>query len=293
MSLSGEVDNPSASGGSGAPTDATYITQTANASLSNEQALGSLDTGLVKNTTTTGVLSIAAQGTDYYAPGGTDVAVTDGGTGSSTAAGALTNLGLTASAAELNYTDGVTSAIQTQLDAKQPLDSDLTTIAGLTATSDNFIQSKSSAWASRTPAQVVIDLLPFVYPVGCLYFSTNGTNPATSLGFGTWSAFGAGRVPVGFDSGNTFFDTDEEVGGSATHTHALTNVRTLMSNPTGRMAFRRSTNPSGEWTATHEVTGTSGTNTGNLTSAAELSGTPDATNAMPPYIVVRMWKRTA
>lgn len=36
----------------------------------------------------------------------------------------------------------------------QPLDSDLTTLAGLTATTDNFIVSASSAWASRTPAQV-------------------------------------------------------------------------------------------------------------------------------------------
>ena len=38
--------------------------------------------------------------------------------------------------------------------AFQPLDSDLTTIASLTATTDNFIVSVSSAWASRTPAQV-------------------------------------------------------------------------------------------------------------------------------------------
>lgn len=36
----------------------------------------------------------------------------------------------------------------------QPLDTDLTTIAGLTATTDNFIVAVSSAWASRTPAQV-------------------------------------------------------------------------------------------------------------------------------------------
>lgn len=40
----------------------------------------------------------------------------------------------------------------------QPLDSDLTTIAGLTATTDNFLQAKSSAWASRTIAQVLADL---------------------------------------------------------------------------------------------------------------------------------------
>lgn len=40
----------------------------------------------------------------------------------------------------------------------QAYDADLATIASLTATSDNFIQSKSSAWASRTPAQVAADL---------------------------------------------------------------------------------------------------------------------------------------
>lgn len=70
------------------------------------------------------------------------------------AAAQLVTLGLTATATELNFVDGVTSAIQTQLDGKQPLDSDLTTIAGLTATTDNFIVSVASAWASRTPSQV-------------------------------------------------------------------------------------------------------------------------------------------
>ena len=55
----------SAGGGGGAPTTATYITQTADAGLSAEQALSSLATGIVKNTTGTGVLSIAVAGTDY------------------------------------------------------------------------------------------------------------------------------------------------------------------------------------------------------------------------------------
>jgi hypothetical protein len=48
--------------------------------------------------------------------------------------------------------------LQTDLDAKQPLDSDLTTIAGLTATTDSFLQAKAGAWAARTIAQVKTDL---------------------------------------------------------------------------------------------------------------------------------------
>lgn len=55
----------------GAPTSATYITQTHDSTLSAEQAMGDLATGIVKNTTTTGVQSIAAAGTDYVAPSGT------------------------------------------------------------------------------------------------------------------------------------------------------------------------------------------------------------------------------
>ena len=49
-------------------------------------------TGILKGTS--GVLSAASEGTDYYAPGGTDVTVADGGTGASNASGARTNLGV-------------------------------------------------------------------------------------------------------------------------------------------------------------------------------------------------------
>jgi hypothetical protein len=51
-----------------APSNGTYIVQTAHSELSNEQALGSMSTGILKNTTTTGILSIAA-GADIPAAG--------------------------------------------------------------------------------------------------------------------------------------------------------------------------------------------------------------------------------
>lgn len=51
-----------------APISASYITKTANGILTSEQATGALASGILYNTTTTGVLSIAAAGTDYAAP---------------------------------------------------------------------------------------------------------------------------------------------------------------------------------------------------------------------------------
>lgn len=62
----------------------------------------------------------------------------------------------------LAITESDVANLTTDLAGKQPLDADLTTIAGLTATTDNFIQSKASAWSSRTPAQVATDLQALV-----------------------------------------------------------------------------------------------------------------------------------
>lgn len=48
---------------------AKYIVQQPDASVPNAQALSALSTGLIKNTTATGVLSVAIDGVDYVAPG--------------------------------------------------------------------------------------------------------------------------------------------------------------------------------------------------------------------------------
>lgn len=52
----------------------------------------------------------------------------------------------------------ISTATQTALDGKQALDSDLTAIAALTPTNDDFVQRKSGAWTNRSVAQVKTDL---------------------------------------------------------------------------------------------------------------------------------------
>jgi stress-induced morphogen len=52
----------------------------------------------------------------------------------------------------------VSTAQQTALNGKQPLDTDLTAIAGLAPTNDDIIQRKAGAWTNRTIAQFKTDL---------------------------------------------------------------------------------------------------------------------------------------
>ncbi len=86
LTSNGTIWTSAAPAGGGAPTTATYLTATAEAGLSAEVNLGALTSGLLKHTVTAGVSTpaTAVAGTDYYNPGGTNVAVADGGTGADT-----------------------------------------------------------------------------------------------------------------------------------------------------------------------------------------------------------------
>lgn len=185
-------------------------------------------------------------------------------------------------------------AVATKADLISPTFTGTPTLpTGTIATTQTFGNS-STAIATTAFVQAAIAAL---HPVGSIYINaTNSTNPGTLLGFGTWTAFGAGRVPVGFDSGNVLFDTAEETGGAAnatlpSHTHTAT-----VTDPTHlHVTFTNS----GVVAAAGSGAGF-GTNSGNTSAAstgitvANSTEGASATNAnYQPYITVYMWKRTA
>ena len=71
--------------------------------------------------------------------------IASGGTGATTAAAALTNLGITATAAELNYVDGVTSSIQTQINSNKTAASNAQSTANTAQASANTAQGRADS----------------------------------------------------------------------------------------------------------------------------------------------------
>jgi hypothetical protein len=86
----------------------------------------------------------------------TDLAVADGGTGASTAPVALTNLGLTATAAELNILDGVTASTAELniLDGVTATTAELNILDGLSANAETLVTAVNFA-AMRTALGLV------------------------------------------------------------------------------------------------------------------------------------------
>ena len=142
----------------------------------------------------------------------------------------------------------------------------------------------------------VIAALATIYPIGSIYSSTVATNPNTLFGFGTWVAYGAGRVLIGqsgaglYVAGNTGGSADAVVV-SHTHTATVTDPGHTHVLP---VATGDAIGGSGATTA-YRGTGTSTTNSRvtGITVANSTTGS-SATNAnLQPYVVVYMWNRTA
>ena len=109
---------------------------------------------------------------------------------------------------ELTYVKGVTSAIQTQLDAKQALDADLTAIAALSSADSNFIVGSVTGWVAES-----------------------GATARTSLGLGTGDSPQFTGIELGHATANTLsasggvLSIEGVVIPSISSTNTLTNKR--------------------------------------------------------------------
>ena len=125
--------------------------------------------------------------------------------------------------------NNIATAVATKADLASPTFTGTPTLpTGTTAVTQSY-GNNTTALATTAFVQAALQLL---YPIGSIYTnSSDNTNPGTLFGFGTWTAFGAGRVMVGFNASNSLFDTAEETGGSAdavtvSHTHTATSTVT-------------------------------------------------------------------
>jgi microcystin-dependent protein len=138
------------------------------------------------------------------------------------------------------------------------------------------------------------------FPVGGVFIAVVATNPATLLGYGTWVAFAAGRVLVGFDTLQTEFDTVEETGGAKTHTLQISEMPAhthVQDAHTHTLPVGATDDTAAPFDRADAGTNASGANattlSGSTTAVNQSTGGGAAHNNLQPYIVVYMWKRTA
>lgn len=187
--------------------------------------------------------------------------------------------------------NAIATAVATKADLASP---------ALTGTPTAPTASVGTDTTQIATAALVTAAMQALYPVGSVYTNASvATNPGTLLGFGTWSAFAAGRVLVGFNASNALFDTAEETGGSAdaivvSHTHTAT-----VTDPGHAHTIEQSTGQADP--KTDKVVGTrnagAALSTSTATTGISVSNSTtgsSGTNAnYQPYITVYMWKRTA
>jgi hypothetical protein len=167
----------------------------------------------------------------------------------------------------------------------------------------NALPVANGGTGASSVAAAVSNLSASIYPVGSIYINAGvTTNPATLLGFGTWIAFGAGRVLVGLNTGDSAFDTLQETGGNkdavvVSHTHTATSAVTDPGHAHSIDGYRAGGNTingffSNANSANQIVTNSAATGISVDTTVASAGSS--ATNAnLQPYITVAMWLRTA
>jgi hypothetical protein len=223
--------------GSGAPTGSTYITQTADGTLSAEQALGALGTGLMRNTTSSGVIviyggtgpvanqflrSLDAAGAGTFAQVGTADLNFDPAT--------QAELDAVAAGGNLNRTVTLATTANITLSGEQPIDGTLTSGTRVLVKNQDLPQNNgpyitaAGAWTRATDYNTAVE-----FPLnGQLEFLVLS---GTSQGGSKWeltntSAITLGTTPLLFT----------QTGGPASPGAAVAGLRSLGTGATQAVA---------------------------------------------------------
>ena len=189
----------------------------------------------------------------------------------------------------IEYTN-IAVAVATKADLASPTFTGVP-LAPTAATGTSTTQLATTAFANAA--------FQGAYPVGSIYMNASvATNPGTLLGFGTWSALGAGRMLLGDGGGFAAGAT----GGSATttlstanlpsHTHTATVTDPGHLHAGGRVPFLNNGIAVGGNDTTSTPGNTSTAFTG-ITVSNSSTGSGTAATTISPYLVVYMWSRTA
>ena len=151
-----------------------------------------------------------------------------------------------------------------------------------------------------TVEQVDQNIAAAFYPVGAIFLSTNGVDPATSLGFGTWTQISQGRTLIGEGTGGGATYSNGDTGGDKdaiipTHNHSGTTTSagnhahtfsTGLGESSGGTHAVRAFNPNSS-----QTTSSAGSHTHSL--SINNAGESAVDKNMQPYLVVYIWERTA
>jgi hypothetical protein len=208
--------------------------------------------------------------------------------------------------------DAIASAIQTKADVVSP-----TFLGTPTAPTANQSVNNTQIATTAFAKAAALASLQAVYPVGSIYINaTNSTNPGTLLGFGTWVAFGAGRVMVGFNASDPLFDSAEETGGSkdavaVAHTHGFSATTSSNGDHNHIQAYSGHASAPARYGTTSTsisaiddafaggddtsgpLTSTAGAHTHTVSGTTASTGSSGTNANLPPYITVFMWKRVS
>ena len=196
---------------------------------------------------------------------------------------------------DAEYT-AIASAVASKADINSPTFTGTPTLpSGTIATTVADNTDSSTKIATTAFVQSVKTLvLQAVFPVGAIYTSYSvSTDPATVLGFGTWSAI-EGKVLAAYQSGDTDFGTAGGTGGSkdavvVEHNHGITDPghnHTVTTSNTSTIASGNAIPVNYLYTTRTTSTSTTGITINN----EGVSGTG---KNLQPYVTVHMWRRTA